>query len=214
MGGRRFRARLGDAGLQPPSLGLRPPSLLLIASQTQSCVTRHLAGQEGVQILALLGDRGKSFNFWPQFPLLFTGDNMNTHLIELLSDRLHTEGPQNWQLQVDPKIHTGLQGTRRAKTILKKTATKFEDFLPDFRHMTKLQLPQQGGCGVRTAMARSGLEQSSQTSPHICGRLGFDNRPSLFSEKGRSLQQMAPGQLDIHTQKNGVGPPPHRINSK
>lgn len=112
MGGRRFCAGLGDAGLQPPSLGLRPPSLFLIASQTQGCVTLHLAGQEGVQILALLGDRGKSFNFWPQFPLLFTGDNMNTHLIELLSDRLHTEGPQNWQLQVDPKIHTGLQGTQ------------------------------------------------------------------------------------------------------
>lgn len=165
MGGRRFCARLGDAGLQPPSLGLRPPSLfLLIASQTQSCVTLHLAGQDGVQILALLGDRGKSFNFWPQFPLLFIGDIMNTHLIELLSDRLHTEGPQNWQLQVDPKIHTGLQGTRRAKTIPKKTTTKFEDFLPGFSHITKLQLPQQCGCGVRTDVERSGLEQGSETT--------------------------------------------------
>lgn len=54
---------------------------------------------------------------------------------------------------------------------------------------------------MRTDTETSGLEQNPETSPHICGQLVFDKRPSPFSEKGRPLQQMALGQLDIYTQK-------------
>lgn len=55
----------------PPSLplGLRLSSLCLIVPETQSCTPPHPAGQLGFQILALLGDRGKPFTFWLQFPV-------------------------------------------------------------------------------------------------------------------------------------------------
>lgn len=75
----------------------------------------------GVQILVLLGDRVKSLNFWPQFSLPVSADNVNSHLIGPLrgeagqGDVWGTAGAQNCPLQINPKLSKGFRGTPKSQ---------------------------------------------------------------------------------------------------
>lgn len=69
----------------------------------------------------MLGDRVKSLNFWPQFPLPVSANNINIHLIGPLRGEAgqggvwRTAGAQNSQLQADPKLCKGFRGTPKSQ---------------------------------------------------------------------------------------------------
>lgn len=75
----------------------------------------------GVPILVLLGDRVKSLNFWPQFSLPVSADNVNSHLIGPLrgeagqGDVWGTAGAQNCLLRINPKLSKGFRGTPKSQ---------------------------------------------------------------------------------------------------
>ena len=112
-----------------------PISYFLPNCRVASC---HTWQGRLVQILALLGDRGKSLDSWPQFPVSFSGDCRNTHLIRLLNERLQAacleqspdyRGCSELSAARQP---SNSEGPQIAKTVLKKT-TKLEDSLPYFK---------------------------------------------------------------------------------
>lgn len=108
--------------------------------------------------------------------------------------------------KLTPKLTWDGKGPRIAKTILKQN-NQVRRLPARFQTCHKSSSSQLFGGGVRTDTEASGLEQNPETSPHICGQLVFDKRPSPFNENGRPLQQMALGQLDIYTQKKEGDPP-------
>ena len=56
-----------------------------------------------------------------------------------------------------------------------------------------------------------GNSMESEINPHKCGQ--FMIKESIaYNEKGWSLQEMVPGKLDSHMQKNKIGPLTHTIH--